>query len=169
MNLSIRWRSRFRLIAACTRYLSAQVCPDLLRFPTGWDITLDLIRKLAAASGESAEPDPEEWYREKYEEAPDYSKLIGALARTRAERQQLLRPYFEPNAQEREEGIKQPTAAHEAIAKLVAQGFVKVIITTNFDRLIEKALEEEGVAPGGLNFSRSGQGLWSRSFIRSIV
>ena len=120
------------------------------QIPTGWDITLDLIRKLATAAGESAGPDPESWYLEKYDEDPDYSKLIGTLARTRAERQQLLRPYFEPNGQEREEGIKQPTDAHKAIAKLVAQGFVKVIITTNFDRLIEKALEEEGVAPAVL-------------------
>lgn len=129
------------------------------QIPTGWDITLDLIRKLAAASGESAEPDPEEWYREKYEEAPDYSKLIGALARTQAERQQLLRPYFEPNEQEREEGIKQPTAAHEAIAWLVAQGFVKVIITTNFDRLLEKALEGAGIELAVLSSKEQVEGM----------
>lgn len=117
------------------------------QIPTGWDITLDLIRKLAAASGESAEPDPEVWYREKYDEPPDYSKLIDGLAKTQTERQQLLRPYFEPSEQEREENAKQPTAAHKAIAWLVAQGFVKVIITTNFDRLLEKALEDVGVEP----------------------
>jgi len=117
------------------------------QIPTGWDITLDLIRKLAAASGESAEPEPEIWYREKYDESPDYSKLIDGLAKTQTERQQLLRPYFEPSAQERDENAKQPTAAHKAIAWLVSQGFVKVIITTNFDRLLEKALEEVGVEP----------------------
>ena len=117
------------------------------QIPTGWDIKCDLIRKLAAASGESAEPDPELWYRENYDEDPDYSKLINELAKTQTERQQLLRPYFEPNEQEREENAKQPTAAHKAIARLVAQGFVKVIITTNFDRLLEKALEEVGVEP----------------------
>ena len=117
------------------------------QIPTGWDITHDLIRKLAAASGESAEPDPELWYREKYDEAPDYSKLIDGVAKTQAERQQLLRPYFEPSEQEREENAKQSTAAHKAVAWLVAQGLVKVIITTNFDRLLEKALEEVGVEP----------------------
>ena len=117
------------------------------QIPTGWDITLDLIHKLAAASGESAEPDPELWYREKYDEPPDYSKLIDGLAKTQTERQQLLHPYFEPSEQEREENAKQPTTAHKAIAWLVAQGFVKVIITTNFDRLLEKALEEAGVEP----------------------
>ena len=115
--------------------------------PTGWDITLDLIRKLAVASGESAEPDPELWYREKYEGVPDYSELIDGLAQTQAERQQLLRSYFEASQQEREEDAKQPTAAHRAVARLVAQGFVKVVLTTNFDRLVEKALEDAGVEP----------------------
>ena len=56
-------------------------------------------------------------------------------------------PYFEPNDQELEEGAKQPTVAHHAIAQLVKQGFVKVIITTNFDRLIEKALDDAGIVP----------------------
>ena len=113
--------------------------------PTGWEITLDLIRKLAVASDESAEPDPERWYGEKYGEVPDYAELIDALAKTQTERQQLLRSYFEPSEQEREENAKQPTAAHRAVARLVAQGFVKVILTTNFDRLVEKALEDAGV------------------------
>ena len=117
------------------------------QIPTGWEITLDLIRKLAATSNESAEPDPETWFEKKYGEAPSYSRLLDELAKTPAERQQLLRPYFEPNEQEREEGAKQPTAAHRAIAQLVVAGFVKVIITTNFDRLIENALSEAGVVP----------------------
>ena len=59
----------------------------------------------------------------------------------------MLLPYFEPNDQELEEGAKQPTVAHHAIAQLVKQGFVKVIITTNFDRLIEKALDDAGIVP----------------------
>ena len=117
------------------------------QIPTGWEITLDLIRKLAIASGESAESDPELWYREKYNEVPDYSKLIDELAKTQAERQQLLRPYFEPSQEEREENAKQPAEGHRAVAQLVVQGFIKVILTTNFDRLLEKALEDAGVEP----------------------
>ena len=117
------------------------------QIPTGWEITLDLIRKLATASGELAEPDPEQWYREKYGEEPDYSKLIHGLAKTQADRQLLLLPYFEASQQEREESAKQPTAAHRAIAQLVVQGFVKVVVTTNFDRLMERALEDTGISP----------------------
>ena len=115
--------------------------------PTGWEIVVNLLGKLAAADGNSADVDSEQWYRQKYGESPEYSSLLDRLARAPAERQQLLRPYFEPTDQEREDGLKQPTAAHRAIAQLVAQGFVRVIITTNFDRLVEKALEDVGVTP----------------------
>ncbi len=118
------------------------------KIPTGWEITLDLVRKLAAISGESCDPiRPDEWYQAKFGQDPDYSALLDAIAKTPAERQQLLRGYWEPSEQEREEGEKQPTAAHRAIALLVAQGFVKVIITTNFDRLMETALAEVSVTP----------------------
>ena len=79
--------------------------------PTGWDITLDLVRKLAGSCGEECEPDPEQWFLEKYGQAPDYSQLLDQLTRTPTERQQLLRPYIEANEQEREEGKKQSTAA----------------------------------------------------------
>ena len=69
---------------------------------------------------------------------------MNELAKTPAERQQLLQGYFEPTQAEREEGRKEPTAAHRAIAALAARGFVRVIITTNFDRVMESALSAEG-------------------------
>ena len=119
--------------------------------PTGWDITLDLVGKLAALSEEACEPDPVAWFQGKFGKPLDYSLLLDKLAKTRTERQQLLRPYFEANEQEREEGLKQPTIAHHAIAQLAAQGFVKVIITTNFDRLTESALREAGIEPAILS------------------
>ena len=117
------------------------------KIPTGWEITLDLIRKLAKLHGVESEPDPERWYLEKFEKEALYSDLLNELARTQAERQQLLRAYFEPTDEEREEGAKAPTAAHRAIAGLATKGFIKVIITTNFDQLLETALRDEGVVP----------------------
>ena len=117
------------------------------RIPTGWEITLDLVRKLAALRKETCEPDPERWYRNAMGKDPEYSDLLDALCGTPAERQQLLRGYFEPTDAEREEGAKQPTAAHKALAALAANGFVRVILTTNFDRLIETALDDAGVTP----------------------
>jgi hypothetical protein len=59
----------------------------------------------------------------------------------------LLGSYFEPTEEEREEGKKIPTRAYQAIASLVRSGAIRVIITTNFDRLIETALEAEGITP----------------------
>ena len=115
------------------------------QIPTGWEITLDLIRKLAKLHGETSDPDPERWYREKFEQEANYSNLLDTLAKTPAERQQLLRAYWEPNDREREEGEKKPTAAHRSIAALAARGFIRVILTTNFDRLLETALTDEGV------------------------
>ena len=115
--------------------------------PTGWEITLDLVRKLAKLYAEECEPDPESWFRGKFEHAPDYSQLLDQLAKEPTERQQLLEPYFEADEQEREEGKKQPTAAHHAIAQLAAQGFIRVIVTTNFDRLLETALNLVGIVP----------------------
>jgi len=114
--------------------------------PTGWEITEDLIQRLAVLKKEKCEPDPETWYCEKFGKEPDYSKLLEELAKTKTERQQLLRSYFEPNSANNE-GDKRPTKAHKAIASLVAKGFIKVIITTNFDRLLENALDELGVKP----------------------
>lgn len=115
--------------------------------PTGWEVVLDLIRKVAKLEGEDCEPDPAVWFRKKHGAEPDYSKLLDEIAKTPAERQQLLRGYFEPTEEERGQNLKLPSAAHKEIAKLVAAGYLRVIVTTNFDRLTEKALEEVGAAP----------------------
>ena len=115
--------------------------------PTGWEIVLDLIRKLAHLKGESCEPQPEVWYKEKFGEDPDYSKLLEQIAKSPSERSQLLKRYFEPTIEERERGLKIPTKAHQAIAYLISKGYIRVIITTNFDRLLEDALAQEGIKP----------------------
>lgn len=115
--------------------------------PTGWEVVLDLIGKIAEMKGDNCENSPEEWYRSTFGKEPDYSVLLDDIAKTATERSQILRGYFEPTDEEREQGIKMPTVAHKAIANLVKNGFIKVIITTNFDRLLERALEEIGVTP----------------------
>jgi hypothetical protein len=123
--------------------------------PTGWEVVLDLIRKLAHIQEANCEPNPAAWYKAQYGEVPDYSKLLDAIAKSPSERSQLLRSYFEPTEQEREQGLKVPTPAHKAIAKLVADGYIRVILTTNFDRLLEKALEAIGVVPTVISTSDS--------------
>ena len=79
------------------------------QIPTGWEIVLDLIDKLAHMLGEPCDPNPCQWYRTKFGDEPDYSRLLDAVARSPGERQQLLAAYFEPDEEEREQGLKLPT------------------------------------------------------------
>ncbi|HKP51634.1 MAG TPA: SIR2 family protein [Chloroflexia bacterium] len=126
--------------------------------PTGWEVIIDLTSKAAKLSGEDCGLDPATWYTSKFGEKPSYSKLLDALAKSPSERSQLLRRYFEPNEEEQEQNLKVPTAAHIAIANLVASGYIQVIITTNFDRLLEKALEAVGVVPTVISTPDAAQG-----------
>ena len=112
--------------------------------PTGWEVVLRLAKELAVTKGANP-PDVVKWYRDNYHSEPDYSQLLERLAPTPADRQQLQRQYWE--ASSTNDGPKQPTKAHRAIADLVKGGFVKIIVTTNFDRLVENALREAGVEP----------------------
>ena len=115
--------------------------------PTGWGVVTDLISKLALLEGVDAGDDLAVWYRDRYGEEPDYSRLLDALAKTPAEHGMLMRGYFEPTPEERQRGVKVPSAAHRALAELAAGGYIRVFLTTNFDRMLELALEEAGVAP----------------------
>lgn len=119
--------------------------------PTGWEITLDLVRRIALAQGVEEQSDWAAWYREKTGDEPNYSVLLAELASTQDLRRSILHSYIEPTEKDREEGQKLPTAAHLAIADLVRAGYIKVIITTNFDRLMENALRERGVEPTVVN------------------
>ncbi|EAS50666.1 conserved hypothetical protein, possible SIR2 superfamily [Aurantimonas manganoxydans SI85-9A1] len=115
--------------------------------PTGWEITLDLIRRVALAQGVEDQPDWAAWYRDRTGEEPKYSTLLEELASSQEERRSILHGYIEPTEEDREEGRKVPTAAHNAIADLVRGGYIRVIVTTNFDRLMENALRERGIEP----------------------
>jgi len=108
---------------------------------------LDLIKKIAAMEDGTQIQNPVKWFKEQYKESPDYSNVLDKLANTQAERSNLLQSYFEPTDDEREKGLKVPTEAHRSIATLVKHGYIRMILTTNFDRLLEKALEEEELLP----------------------
>ena len=125
---------------------------------SGWEMTVDLIRRLATLQGEDPGDDPVSWYRERFGGEPDYSDVLAELAPSQGDRRNLLSLYFEPTDEERDEGLKFPTKAHHAIARLVAGGFVKVIVTTNFDRLLETALTNADVEPSVVSSPSSAAG-----------
>ncbi len=137
--------------------------------PTGWEVVLDLIRKIAKLEGVDPEPDPPAWYRIRFGEEPDYSRLLERISGSSAERAQLLRGYFEPTEDERERGLKLASAAHRAIAELVAGGYIRVIVTTNFDRLIEQALEAAGVIPTVVSSADAIEGMLPLPHVRCLV
>ena len=115
--------------------------------PTGWQVVQDLVRRIARAEGvdlEARGETPEGWWAA--EGRPDlrYDTLLAALGTTDAARRHLLRHYFDPGAGEG--GPVDPMPAHEGLARLCASGRVRVVLTTNFDRLIERALDRHGLA-----------------------
>ena len=121
--------------------------------PTGWGVLRQLVLRAAAASESPLAPDADDaaiegWWADHGPDEPlGYSALLEALGQTPAMRRALLAGFFEPTDDERTEGIKVPGPAHHAVAELVARGAVRVILTTNFDRLIEQALEARGIFP----------------------
>ena len=66
------------------------------QIPTGWEITLELIKKLALLENEECKPTPEEWFRTKFGIEPDYAKLLDSVAKMPSERRQLLSGYSSP-------------------------------------------------------------------------
>lgn len=131
--------------------------------PTGWQIVLDLIGQVASLTDGAVPADPLAWYVDQFGVAPTYSDLLARLGRTAAEREAIIRSFIEPPDGD---AGRRPTAAHRALARLAKGGFIRVFLTTNFDRLLEEALGEVGVVPavwatpeavdGGLPLAHSG-------------
>ena len=115
--------------------------------PTAWGVLEDLIGRIATSVGEDVAEDLAAWYEERFGEIARYETVLERVAGTPLERQRLLKRYFEPTEEEREGGRKQPTLAHRSIARLVAGGFVRVILTLNFDHLLERAVRDVGIEP----------------------
>lgn len=115
--------------------------------PSGWEVEEKLIQKLGASQGIIDSDDWHQWYKDKYQQSASYSSLLGEIVKTPTERVQLMKSFFEPTDEENEVGWKTPTKAHLSIARLAKKGYVRVILTTNFDRLLEKAFDLEGVTP----------------------
>ncbi|WP_236825310.1 MULTISPECIES: SIR2 family protein [unclassified Blastococcus] len=145
--------------------------------PTGWGVVTELVRRAAAAAapGDPEAPgraaaDPEAWWAEHGDgQELGYSNLLAALAPTQAARRDLLAGFFEPTDDDAEQGLKVPGPAHRAIAELVKRGLIRVVLTTNFDRLIERALEDAGVPPQVVSRSDAVAGITPLPHARATV
>ncbi len=120
--------------------------------PTGWGVVTNIVSRAAVAADPNdtdshalASSNPEAWWAEHGVGELGYSSLLAAMAPTPAARQGILQDYFVPTEEDREQNLKVPGPAHHSVAQLVKRGVVKVILTTNFDRLTEQALDAAGV------------------------
>lgn len=117
--------------------------------PTAWGVLTEFVERLALVSdgpdvsGDAAHT----WYRKRFAQEATYESVLEQMAPTSHERQRILRDFFERSPDDVEAGRKLPTLAHRSIARLARAGAVKVVVTLNFDRLIEQALREEGIEP----------------------
>jgi len=110
---------------------------------TAGEITDDLIIKIA---GDKIKPGqkPQDWYTEMHEgRAPTFTSLFAELAKSNEDRSAILRPYFEPVDKDDKPQKIEPTPAHRSIARLVRDGVIRMIITPNFDPLLEEAIKIE--------------------------
>ena len=157
--------------------------------PTGWGVMADLASRLAVArrvaehstAGTRAAQqaldvlraevadDPEAWWVANTGLPFRYDTVLEQSAPSSAARRDLLAGYFEPTPAEKEQGLKVPTPAHRAVARLVAGGWVKVVLTTNFDRLLEVALDEVGVVPQVASTPAGLAGLQPTAHVRATV
>ncbi|MFF2842523.1 SIR2 family protein [Paenarthrobacter sp. NPDC057981] len=130
--------------------------------PTGYGVIKSLVRQAAAASEFPLDEndDVEAWWAEHGDEQElGYSNLLEQMAPNQAARSALLGEFFEATEEERREGKRVPGPAHQALAHLVQKGLVKVIVTTNFDRLIEQALAAIGIVPQVVDSEQSVRGM----------
>ena len=107
--------------------------------PGAWEILGKLITSYATAQGVDLEPSnasPFDWWYQNMGVLPNYSNVLEQLEPTRGGRQNRLATYFQHAA---------PSSAHQDLAELCHSGKVQVVITTNFDQLIEQALSTLGV------------------------
>jgi hypothetical protein len=110
--------------------------------PTGGEVfwrAVGELYRLETASGET--PDQKalsQWLTDTGREQVGYSDVLELIAPDAASRRDYLAKHFE--------GV-QPGPTHERLADLASRGLVKVLVTTNFDRLLERALQARGIEP----------------------
>lgn len=110
--------------------------------PTGADVfrlALGDLYRLETVSEQT--PTPEElhtWLVEGEREALGYSDILELIAPDAATRRDYLAKHF---------GGVEPGPTHERLAELAVRGVVRVFVTPNFDRLLERALQARGIEP----------------------
>ena len=110
--------------------------------PTGSEIFWDTVGKLhhmetdATSSIAPRRQELNEWFEQSAYSEFGYSEILEALFPSKEERRQYLSRFFIN---------KKPGNAHLQIVELVKANLVRLVVTTNFDRLLEQSLERQGL------------------------
>lgn len=110
--------------------------------PTGSDVFWIGVGELYRMENECIDtPDREvlgKWLKDSDRDQLNYSELLELITPDPATRRDYLAKHFAGAV---------PSDTHKGLARLCASGAVKVFVTTNFDRLLEHALRDEGIEP----------------------
>ena len=99
--------------------------------PTAWEVVEQLIRRLPEAQAGGEITNPAAWYRERYGNEVRFASLLETLAPHPTDRANILESVV---------GDPSPTEAHQSLARLAKAGYIRIILTTNYDSLMETAL-----------------------------
>jgi hypothetical protein len=115
----------------------------------GIDDGESLLARLADGRPRDPKQSLVQWYVAQYGRWPSYEAILvqqaGHVVDASAPPATALAPLFKPTPAERTAGVKVPRPAHHALAGLARAGCLRLILTTNFDRLIESALLTAGI------------------------
>ena len=111
--------------------------------PTGqevfWRAVADLYRTAHGAAETPGEEEVAAWLTEISRRAKlTYSEVLEEIAPDAPTRRAVLATHFEQ---------VEPAPTHELLAQLAERGLVRAFVTTNFDRLLERALQARGIEP----------------------
>ena len=103
--------------------------------PTAWDLMLETAALIRAAEADDG-TDLQTWFMSSPYKDMKYSELIGDLFNSSVEQQNFIRDKLK---------AEKPGDAHLLLAELARRKVLRCIITTNFDNLIEQALQQVGL------------------------
>jgi hypothetical protein len=147
----------------CAFFLGSGVSRDA-GVATGQEIMREGLRKLHQLETESAEPandaELEMWLTETDRDQITYAELLALITPDQSVRREYLAAFFDG---------KEPGRTHELLAGLAERGLARVFITTNFDRLLEHALQARGIEPVVIASDADLQAAAPREHARCIV
>jgi len=118
--------------------------------PTASDVSGNMILAVAKGRGEQVERGKDNevclaWFEGTFGEPATFQRLMEELGISEGNRKDGLKKFIYQTDEDGNPVPGVPTEAHRAIARLVKGGMISLIITTNFDTLMEEALKGEDI------------------------